>query len=79
MQIKVRGEMSLRDIRKALVEQLVMVEEKYGVGVTLNATLYLRPTNGYGDDVVPRHRNGEPVEKIYCDGPYRSAADQYQI
>ena len=50
MQIKVRGETSLRDIRKALVEQLVMVEQKYGVRMTLNATLYIRPTNGYGDD-----------------------------
>lgn len=79
MQIKVRGELSLPDIRKALVEQLVMVEEKCGAGITMNATLYIRPTYGYGDDAVPQHRDGEPVAKFYRDGPYRGAADQYQI
>lgn len=79
MQIKIKGEMSLPKIRTALIEQLMLIEERYGVRFTLDATLYIRPTNGFGDDVTPRHRNGEPVEKIYCQGPYVSAADQYQI
>ena len=79
MQIKIKGEMSLLKVRRALVEQLVLVEEKYGVRHSWDATLYIRPTNGFGDDVAPRHRNGEPVEKIYCTGPYPAAADQYQI
>lgn len=79
MQIKIKGEMSLLKIRAALFEQLMLVEEKYHVRYSLDATLYIRPTNGYSDDVVPRHRNGEPVEKIYCNGPYASAAEHYQI
>lgn len=57
----------------------MLIEDKYGVRYSLDATLYIRPTNGYGDDVAPRHASGEIVEKIYCDGPYRSAADMYQI
>jgi len=79
MQIKVKGEFSLRQIRAALVEQLMLVEETYGVHHSYGATLYIRPTNGFGDDTPPRHRNGEIVEKIHCRGPYASAADQYQI
>lgn len=79
MQIKVTGEHSLPRIRAALVEQLLLIEDRYNVRHSLNATLYIRPTNGHGDDVAPRRANGEPVDKIYCDGPYRSAADQYQI
>lgn len=79
MQIKIKGEMSLPKIRAAPMEQLMLVEDRYGVRFSLDATLYIRPSNGFGDDVTPRHRNGEPVEKIYCTGPYASAADQYQI
>ena len=79
MQIKVKGEHPLRKIRAALVEQLMLIEDQYGVQHSLDATLYIRPTNGYGDDRVPRHRNGEPVEKVFCNGPYAAAADLYDI
>ena len=77
MQIKIKGEMTIAEIRQALFEKLVEVEERYAVRHSLNATLYLRPTNGFGDDVSPRYRNGEAVKKIYSTGPYRAAADQY--
>lgn len=79
MQIKVKGEMSLPKLRTALLEQLMLVEERYQVRFSLDATLYIRPTNGFGDDVAPRYPNGEIVEKIYCGGPYPSAAEYYEI
>ncbi|MEM1150265.1 MAG: hypothetical protein AAGI03_06870 [Pseudomonadota bacterium] len=79
MQIKIKGEMSLPKIRTALLEQLMMIEERHQVRFSLDTTLYIRPSNGFGDDVAPRYPNGEIVEKIYCSGPYPSAAEYYEI
>ena len=59
MQIKVKGELSLPQIRQALFEKLCEVEERFAVRYSLDATLYIRPTNGFGDDVSPRYPNGE--------------------
>ena len=79
MQIKVRGEMTLAEIRQALFEKLMDVEEDYAVRYSRGATLYINPTNGFGDEVVPHNEGGRRVDKLYSDGPYRSAADDYKI
>ena len=79
MQIKVRGEMTLAEIRQALFEKLMDVEEDYAVRHSRGATLYINPTNGFGDEVVPHNKVGRKVDKLYSDGPYRSAADDYKI
>jgi hypothetical protein len=42
------------------------------------ATLYINPTNGYGEAVEPR-KGGRKVDTIYSDGPYRSAADDFKL
>ena len=76
MQIKVRGEMSIAEFKQALFEKINEVEEM-GVRYTRGATLFINPTNGFGDAVEPR-KHGRTVDKLYSSGPYRSAADHYE-
>ena len=76
MKIKVKGELTIPEIRQALFEMLCKVEG-FGVRHSLDATLYIRPTNGFGDDVSPRYQTGEEVTHLYSTGPYRAAADEY--
>ncbi len=77
MQIKVHGEMTLAEIRQALFEKLNQIEDDHAVRYSRGATLFIHPTNGFGDRVTPRYENGEEVKKINTRGPYRSAADQF--
>jgi hypothetical protein len=62
MEIKLRDEMTLADIRQALFEQLCALEDEYAVRYSCGATLYLNPTNGFGDDVTPRMAGGANCE-----------------
>ena len=77
MEIKVKGEMTIAEIRQALFEKLNEIENDYAVRYSRGATLYINPTNGFGDDVEPR-KHGRIVDKLYSSGPYRSAADDYE-
>ncbi len=79
MEIKVKGEMTLPEIRQALFEKLQEVEDDYAVRYSRGATLYINPTNGFGDDVKPRNKHGRSVDKLYSQGPYKSAADDYKV
>jgi hypothetical protein len=78
MEIKVHGEMTLAEIRRALFEQLSHLESNFAVRYSRGATLYINPTNGFGDRVTPRDHAGGEVTKLNCRGPYRSAADEYK-
>ena len=62
------------ELRQELFEQLHRIEDEYAVRYAQSITLYLTPTNGFGDEVVPRNTVGHKVDKVYSDGPYRSAA-----
>ena len=79
MKIKVKGEMSLVAIRQALFEKLCELEEEYFVRFSAGATLYLNPTNGFGDDIIPVTRSGREITILHSSGPYRSAADEYNL
>ena len=79
MEIKLRGEMKMADIRQALFEQLHDLETNYSVKFSRGATLYIHPTNGLGNDVIPRMAGGRPLTKVYSTGPYRSAADEHKL
>jgi hypothetical protein len=79
MEIKLRGEMTIADIRQALFEQLHDLETNYSVKFSRGVTLYIHPTNGFGDDVIPRVAGGRPLTKLYSIGPYRSAADERKL
>ena len=45
MEVRIRGQMSIADIRQALFEQLHELETKYAVQFSRGATLYINPTN----------------------------------
>jgi len=77
--MKVRGEMSIAEIRQALFEMLHEIEDDYSVRYSRGATLYINPTNGFGDDIKPTNKYGRSVDKINSTGPYRSAADDYKL
>ena len=79
MQIKLTGEMTLVEIRQILFEKLHEIEGDYAVRYSVGATLYLNPTNGFGDRVVPHNRLGQEVKKLYSTGAYRSAAADYTL
>ena len=79
MQIKLKGEMTLADLRQALFEQLNQIEADFAVRHARSITLYFTPTNGFGDEVEPRNSGGRKVDKIYSEGPYRSAADDFKL
>lgn len=79
MEIKIKGELTVAEIMQALFEKLQEAEHDYAVRYSRGATLYINPTNGFGDDVKPCNRHGRSIEKLYSNGPYRSAADDFKI
>ncbi len=79
MEIKIKGEMPLHEIEQALYEKIKQLEDEYSVRYSRGATLFINPTNGFGDDVRPCNKHGRSVDKLYSQGPYRSAADEYKI
>jgi hypothetical protein len=48
MQIKIKGEMSIAELRQALFEMIVEAENELGVRYSRGATLFINPTNGFG-------------------------------
>jgi len=79
MQIKVKGEMTVAELRQALFEKLHELEEEYAIRYSQGATLYFNPTNGFGDKIEPRDKMGKKVDTLYCDGAYKSAASEYNL
>lgn len=78
MKIRVKGEMTLAEIRQALWERLQEAEEDYAVRYSRGAVLFINPTNGFGDDVTPLREDGSAITDLNCHGPYKSAADEYK-
>lgn len=79
MQIIIRGEMTMAQLRQAFFEKLKELEEDYNIKHFKTATLYVNPVNEFGEEVVPRNKLGHPVNKLHSNGPYKSAADDYKI
>jgi len=77
MKIRIRGEMTLAQVRQALFEKIMEIEERFAVRHTVGITLYINPSNGFGDAVTPVYSNGKEVTVVYGEKPYDSAADQY--
>lgn len=71
--------MTIAELRQVLFETLHEVEDEYAVRHARSITLYFTPTNGFGDEVVPRNTLGGKVDKVYSEGPYRSAADDFKL
>ena len=79
IQIKVKGEFTVSEARQALFEKLQELEDDYAVRHVRNLSLYLTPTNGFGDEVVPHNHAGQKVDTLYSQGPYRSAAEVFKL
>jgi hypothetical protein len=79
MEVRIRGQMTIADIRQALFEQLHELEIKYAVQFSRGATLYINATNAFGEDVTPRMSGGHELKTLYGTGPYRSAADEGKL
>jgi hypothetical protein len=79
MEIKVHGEMTIPEIRQAIYEQLARIEEEFAVRYSVGATLYINPSNGFGDRVRTVDHAGQEIRKLNCKGPYRSAADEFKL
>ena len=79
MRIKVKGEMTINELIQTIVEKLHELEDDTSVRYTEGATLYINPTNGFGDKVLPCNRHGREIKNLYSDGPYKSAADEYKL
>jgi hypothetical protein len=78
MQIKVKGELTMAELRQAIFEKICELENEYAIRYSRGATVYINPTNGFGDAVEPR-KGGRKVDTIYSNGPYRSAADEFKL
>jgi hypothetical protein len=79
MEVRIKGQMTIAEIRQALFEQLHELETKYAVQFSRGATLYINPTNVFGEDVTPRMPGGHELKTLYSMGPYRSAADEGKL
>ena len=56
------------------------LEDDFSVRHSRGATLFVNPTNGFGTDVVARSREtGEVLVELKTSGPYRSAADEFNL
>lgn len=79
MKIKIKGEMTIDELIQTLYEKLHEAEEDLSLRHTSGATLYLNPTNGFGDKITPCNKHGREISVLYSSGAYKSAADQYKL
>jgi len=79
MKIRVHGEMTIPELRQAIYEQLSRMEDEFAVRHSRGATLFINPTNGFGDEVKPVGQSGEEIRKLNSRGPYRSAAEDFKL
>ncbi len=78
MKIKFHGELSIFELKQALFEQLQELEDEYQIRHSKNISLYLTPTNGFGEQVYCLNKCGKTIEVVKCYGPYRSVAEEYE-
>ena len=79
MKIKIKGEMTLTDLRQCIFEQLHCMEDRFAVRYTDDVTLYLNLTNGFGDKITCKDGAGHEVTFLDSHGPYRPAAIRFDL
>lgn len=79
MRLYAKGEYALPELRQTLYEQLNIMQNRFCIRYVRSASLYFTPTNGFGVDVPCIDHYGKPVETLYCNGPYRPVAEQFDI
>ncbi len=66
-------------LRQAIFEAMMELEEGMSVRHSKGATLFINPTNGFGMRIKPVDDNGVEVKVLHREGPYPSAADEYDL
>lgn len=79
MKIRIKGEMTVPTLRQALFEQLREMETRFAIRHVRGTSLYLTPTNGFGDEVRCCDPMGAEITTLYARGPYKSIVEDYEI
>lgn len=79
MQITIKGEMTIPEMRKAIHEMLHTLEVEFALTHSSGATLYVNPVDGDGGAVVARDRFGKTVTRLISKGPYKTVADEFKF
>lgn len=69
----------MAQVRQAIFEALGEIEDKYNVRHSRNVTLFVNPTDEFGEKVILRDERGKVVSRVTKKGPYRSAAEEYKL
>jgi len=79
MKIRIKGEMPIDDISKAIIEKLKEVQGDLAIHHSRGATLYINPINEYGEKIFPKNEEGREIYTLNSNGPYRTIADDYKL
>ncbi|ODT16466.1 MAG: hypothetical protein ABS35_28265 [Kaistia sp. SCN 65-12] len=77
--ISVRGQLTMAQLRQALFEALGEIEEQYSLRHARNVTVFVNPTDEFGEKVILRDERGKVLSRVTKKGPYRSAAEEYNL
>ena len=77
MKIRIKGELSTAELRQTIYEQLHLLEDDFVIRHSRDISIYLTPTNGFGEEVRCCDYRGKEVSTILVEGPYRAAVDEY--
>lgn len=78
MKVQITGELTMPALRQALFEQICSLEEEHLIRHCKGVSMYLTPTNGFGEPVVPRKECGAVLDAVSA-APYSCAADAYSL
>lgn len=79
MKIRIKGEMTIAELKQAIFEQIRDLEDRFAIRYSRDVTIYLTLTNGFGDEVICKDPMGNVIRTLYCGGAYHSAAAEYRI
>lgn len=77
--ISVRGDLTMAQVRQAIFEALGEIEDEYNLRHSRNVTLFVNPTDEFGEKVILRDERGKALSRVTKKGPYRSAAEEYNL
>lgn len=77
--ISVRGNLTMAQVRQAIFEALGQIEDEHNLRHARNVSLFMNPIDEFGEKVVLRDERGKVLSRLTKKGPYRSAADEYNI
>jgi hypothetical protein len=77
--ISVRGDLTMAQVRQAIFEALGEIEDGYNLRHSRNVTVFVNPTDEFGEKVILRDERGKVLSRVTKKGPYRTAAEEYNL